>query len=55
MFLVNIAIRSSNAKYETYPSIVEVGLHKEEYEQFYGPGVIAYISPNEKYNKEAEE
>lgn len=55
MYLVNIATRSSNAKYETYPSIVEVGLHKEEYEQFYGKGVIDYISPNEKYNKEVEE
>jgi len=46
--LMNIAIRTSNPKYETYPSIVELGLHKEKYEEFYGKGVVNYKSPNEK-------
>ena len=46
--LINIAVRNSNAKYETYPSIVEVGLNKDKYREFYGGSVIDYKSPNEK-------
>ena len=45
---INIAIRESDPKYETYPSIVQLGLHKEKYEVFYGKGVVDYKSPNEK-------
>jgi phage/plasmid-associated DNA primase len=46
--LINIAVRNSNPKYETYPSIVEVGLNKDKYKEFYGDNVIDYKSPNEK-------
>ena len=36
MRVVNIACRSSDQKYEKYPSIVEVGLNKEEWRVHYG-------------------
>jgi hypothetical protein len=34
--VVNIACRASDQKYEKYPSIVEVGLNKEEWRIHYG-------------------
>jgi hypothetical protein len=34
--IVNIACRSSDQKYEKFPSIVEVGLNKEEWRVHYG-------------------
>ena len=36
MRVVNIALRASGPKYEQYPSLVEVGLNKEEWRTFYG-------------------
>ncbi len=36
MRVVNIALRASGPKYEQYPSLVEVGLNKEEWRAFYG-------------------
>ena len=36
MRVVNIACRASDQKYEKYPSIVEVGLNKEEWRIHYG-------------------
>jgi len=36
MQLMNIACRTSNQKYETYPSIIEVGLNKKKYLDLYG-------------------
>ncbi|MEY2997882.1 MAG: hypothetical protein RIQ82_1263, partial [Bacteroidota bacterium] len=36
MRVVNIALRASSPKYEQYPSLVEVGLNKEEWRTFYG-------------------
>jgi putative DNA primase/helicase len=36
MRVVNLALRASGPKYEQYPSIVEVGLNKEEWRTFYG-------------------
>jgi phage/plasmid-associated DNA primase len=36
MRVVNVAIRSSSDKYEQYPSLIEVGLNKEEWKTFYG-------------------
>lgn len=36
MRVVNIACRASDQKYNTYPSIVEVGLNKEEWREQYG-------------------
>ena len=36
MRVVNIALRESTPKYEQYPSLVEVGLNKEEWRDFYG-------------------
>jgi hypothetical protein len=36
MRVVNIACRSSDQKYEKYPSIVEVGLNKEHWRVHYG-------------------
>ncbi len=36
MRVVNIALRAFGPKYEQYPSLVEVGLNKEEWRTFYG-------------------
>jgi phage/plasmid-associated DNA primase len=36
MRVVNVAVRSSSDKYEQYPSLIEVGLNKEEWKTFYG-------------------
>jgi putative DNA primase/helicase len=36
MRVVNLACRAGDAKYATYPSIVEVGLNKEEWRAHYG-------------------
>jgi hypothetical protein len=36
MRVVNIALRASGPKNEQYPSLVEVGLNKEEWRTFYG-------------------
>lgn len=36
MRVVNIALRASSPKYDSYPSLVEVGLNKNEWREFYG-------------------
>ena len=36
MRIFNVAVRDSNPKYETYPSIVEVASEKFKYQEFYG-------------------
>jgi len=44
--LVNIACRASSTMYGTYPSIVEVGLNKEEWRVMYGD--VLYKKTNDK-------
>jgi hypothetical protein len=36
MRVVNLACRAGDPKYASYPSIVEVGLNKEEWRSYYG-------------------
>lgn len=49
MRVVNIACRAGDNKYAQYPSIVEVGLNKKEWSDFYGESLI------EKTNARIEE
>ena len=41
MQIFNVAVRDSNPKYESYPSIVEVSSDKEKYKEFYGSTIDA--------------
>jgi cytidylate kinase len=36
MRVINVAVRESSSKYESWPSIVEVASDKEKYKEFYG-------------------
>ena len=48
MRVKNIACRSSDQKFESYPSIIEVGLNKEKWKTEYGDVL-------DKDSKEAEQ
>jgi phage/plasmid-associated DNA primase len=52
MRVVNIACRSSDQKYEGYPSIVEVGLNKEEWLPHYGN--VLYKEKNDRIEDDEE-
>ena len=41
MGVINVAVRESDAKYEGWPSIVEVSSDKEKYKEFYGVALDA--------------
>jgi phage/plasmid-associated DNA primase len=53
MRVVNIAARTSSNKYDEYPSLIEVGLNKEEWKTFYGD--VLYKKTNVKMEEDASE
>ena len=53
MRVVNIAARASSNKYDEYPSLIEVGLNKEEWKTFYGD--VIYKKTSVKMEEDASE
>jgi hypothetical protein len=45
MRVVNLMVRSNDPRMKAYPSIVELGLNKDEYREFYGSkSQIEYVA-----------
>jgi len=50
MRVINLACRASNSeKYKDYPSIVEVGLNKEKWKEYYGEILFRKDGPRESF------
>ena len=50
MRVINVACRASNSeKYKDYPSIVEVGLNKEKWKEYYGEILFRKDGPRESF------
>ncbi|MGA0212274.1 MAG: hypothetical protein ACO3JH_04685, partial [Flavobacteriaceae bacterium] len=49
MRLINIACRTSNEHYKDSPSIVEVGLNKEKWKEYYGEILYRKDEPRENF------
>jgi len=48
MRVVNLMVRSNDPRMKAYPSIVELGLNKDEYREFYGSkSQIEYVKGGE--------
>ena len=55
MRVVNLMVRSSDPRMKEYPSIVELGLNKEKYQDFYGTKAqIEYVKSDARIENDIQ-